>query len=305
LKAIYFAKLIQSPPKTTHRYFGMQNTALRQRSSYEKRRDKITGKEQDAETGLYYYGARYLDPKTSRWLSGDPAMGEYFPVAPVNDEAKKHNGNLPGQGGVFNYVNLHAYHYAGNNPVRYIDPDGRDDVEEQEAAMQAYLEEAWKSKTYGPDLEVYDEQFSISDRITKSAEVNLGRKYGNGNQCDDFVENVLAGAGVNSSDYFAGSAATTTVQEHIDKVTRNGTNISEPTEGAYVVFMNGSPKNLDPHAGILVIDKNGKINFYHSSSNNPGGLSRRETKTNGQEYSSIKDFQNDFAYKNFYYQAIR
>jgi RHS repeat-associated protein len=85
---------------------------------------RFTGKELDAETGLYYYGARYLDPKTSRWLSGDPAMGEYFPVAPVNDDAKKHNQNLPGQGGVFNYVNLHAYHYAGNNPVKYVDPDG-------------------------------------------------------------------------------------------------------------------------------------------------------------------------------------
>jgi hypothetical protein len=25
---------------------------------------------------------------------------------------------------VFNYVNLHLYHYAGNNPVKYVDPDG-------------------------------------------------------------------------------------------------------------------------------------------------------------------------------------
>jgi RHS repeat-associated protein len=77
------------------------------------------------ETGLYYYGARCLDPKTSRWLSADPAMGDYLPSAPVDDEARKRNGNLPGQGGVFNYVNLHVYHYAGNNPVKYVDPDGK------------------------------------------------------------------------------------------------------------------------------------------------------------------------------------
>jgi len=125
LKAHYSANPTYFPPQTTRRYFGMQNNALRRRSSYEKRSNKITGKEQDAETGLYYYGARYLDPKTSRWLSGDPAMGEYLPVAPVSDEAKKRNQNLPGQGGVFNYVNLHVYHYAGNNPVKYVDPDGK------------------------------------------------------------------------------------------------------------------------------------------------------------------------------------
>ena len=86
---------------------------------------RFTGKEMDEETGLYYYGARYLDPKYSRWLSGDPALTDYIPKAPIDDEAKKHNENLPGMGGVFNVVNLHLYHYAGNNPVKYTDPDGK------------------------------------------------------------------------------------------------------------------------------------------------------------------------------------
>jgi RHS repeat-associated protein len=88
---------------------------------------RFTGKELDTETGLYYYGARYLDPKTSRWLSADPAMGDYLPGAPVSAEARRRNGSLPGMGGVYNYVNLHVYHYAGNNPVKYTDPDGRTD----------------------------------------------------------------------------------------------------------------------------------------------------------------------------------
>jgi RHS repeat-associated protein len=88
----------------------------------------FTGKELDDETGLYYFGARYMDPKTSRWMSSDPAVAMYLPEAPVDDEAKKRNGNLPGMGGVFNTVNLATYHYAGNNPLKYVDPNGSDSI---------------------------------------------------------------------------------------------------------------------------------------------------------------------------------
>ena len=65
-------------------------------------------------------GARYLDPKYSRWISVDPALGEYVPAASKSSDG----GKLPGMGGLFNTVNLNLFHYAGNNPVRYVDPDG-------------------------------------------------------------------------------------------------------------------------------------------------------------------------------------
>ncbi|MDD4712327.1 MAG: toxin TcdB middle/N-terminal domain-containing protein [Bacteroidales bacterium] len=61
---------------------------------------KFNAKELDEETGLYYYGARYMDPRTSVWLSVDPLAEKYPRVS--------------------------SYVYCHDNPVKYIDPDGRD-----------------------------------------------------------------------------------------------------------------------------------------------------------------------------------
>ncbi|MGB4268762.1 MAG: RHS repeat-associated core domain-containing protein, partial [Spirochaetota bacterium] len=95
---------------------------------------KFTGKELDKETNLYYFGARYYDARLSRWISTDPALqeGKYF--TKPNDYDTEHDfywylsqdgsRKLAGLGGVFNAVNMDVYHYAGQNPVKLVDPDG-------------------------------------------------------------------------------------------------------------------------------------------------------------------------------------
>jgi len=59
----------------------------------------FSGKERDEETGLLYFGARYQDSKYGIWYSVDP-LAEKYP-------------------------NISSYVYCANNPVMYIDPDGR------------------------------------------------------------------------------------------------------------------------------------------------------------------------------------
>ncbi len=79
----------------------------------------FNSKELDYETGLYYYGARYYDAKTSLWLNTDPLSG-YNPILETEHYIDgQHNG------GVFNFGNLNTYTYTYQNPIRYIDPNGK------------------------------------------------------------------------------------------------------------------------------------------------------------------------------------
>ena len=138
---------------------------------------KFTAKELDPETGLYYYGARYLDSKYSTWISTDPALSDYIPQAPINDEAKRHNQNLPGMGGIFNHINANLYAYAANNPIKYTDPDGRAPRNMTEAQRTAYKNkvQSMKPSDIPNDHDCADTALYIYD---KSYEAATGTKNG-------------------------------------------------------------------------------------------------------------------------------
>ena len=66
--------------------------------SYGKKRYRFCGKEKDQESGLYYYGLRYYNAWTCRFINIDPLAAKYPFYTP--------------------------YQYAGNKPINFIDLDG-------------------------------------------------------------------------------------------------------------------------------------------------------------------------------------
>jgi RHS repeat-associated protein len=94
----------------------------------------FTAKEFDPETGFYDFGARYLDPRFSKWMSADPALGSYLPgtgaavgyQSPALANAWRGHPDLRGLGGTFTPPNLALYGYGHQNPATFWDPDGEE-----------------------------------------------------------------------------------------------------------------------------------------------------------------------------------
>ena len=74
---------------------------INQRFSCYNERSAFTGKERDSETGYGYFGARYMDHELlTMWLSIDPMADKYPGISP--------------------------YAYCAWNPIKLVDPDGRE-----------------------------------------------------------------------------------------------------------------------------------------------------------------------------------
>jgi RHS repeat-associated protein len=119
-------------------YFPFGETWVEEATNTQRTPYLFTGKELDEETNLYYFGARYYDPRTSVWQSADPVLGSV---------------------GVFTPGNLAAYTYTYNNPLRLTDPDGQlPDLPGNRASADTYARlqslpiPVWASLIASPNL---------------------------------------------------------------------------------------------------------------------------------------------------------
>ena len=106
-------------------------------NSSEEMTYKFNGKEMDEETGLYYYGARYMNPQASLFLGVDPLAEKYYNISP--------------------------YVYCGNNPVNIMDPNGMEWVAADDSTNTPYWDATYTKdnvpkgmKYVGKDALIYD-----------------------------------------------------------------------------------------------------------------------------------------------------
>jgi RHS repeat-associated protein len=80
--------------------------------------EQFTGKERDAETGLDYFGYRYFSSAQGRWTSPDEPFAGQHPEDPQT---------------------WNMYGYGRNNPLRFVDPDGKDIWDTLKGAANAVI----------------------------------------------------------------------------------------------------------------------------------------------------------------------
>jgi RHS repeat-associated protein len=144
-------------------YFPFGETWVQEKSNTQRTPYLYTGKELDEETGLYYYGARYYDPRTSVWQSVDPILGEYLDGEP--------------HGGVYIPGTLSLYAYSFQNPVAYKDDDGEFVNFLVGAGSSMVMGAVIRGVTSGGDLgQIFDAKAMAIDAGTGALGVGLATK---------------------------------------------------------------------------------------------------------------------------------
>jgi len=133
---------------------------------------KFNAKELDAESGMYYYGARYYDPRISVWMSVDPMA--------------------------FKQMDYTPYAYCYNNPIKFVDPFGLDTLVFNQNGAYAGNKNIIKAKGEDVGKVLGDDGyvFNFADPKNDSKAVRKGKITQVAKVSDDAIADVLDESGV-------------------------------------------------------------------------------------------------------------
>src|SRR5690554_6428983 len=195
-------------------------------SSFYDNKYKFNGKELDDATQMYYYGARYYDPRISIFVSLDPLVEQTF----------------------------EPYSYVGNNPIMFTDPTGMSkdgiytDFVDIESGRITTINDGIDQTIAldGASISTMQEIFNLdkgaySDKLSElsNSDLNLGLTK---SQFMFFAESLYA----ESSGGFGESLGIVNVLEN--RAANEGTSVSDqlsasPPYGVYGVWKTSSGKN--------------------------------------------------------------
>lgn len=191
----------------------------------------FNAKEFDEETGMYYYGARYYEPRLSLWISPDP-LGEIF-------------------------SNSTSYRYGKNNPLRFIDPTG---LFETEAEAQEYADINFPGAEVHQDTKSQQWFVSLNEEGTAAYKTGLvlTRDFGPNNPYK------MWNSGLNTT-VTAFSIAQGTKLQLIDYATKGATSSSSLTK-----YVNAGKAVGKLASGVGAVTSVAQVvDYYNHGGNNP------------------------------------
>ncbi len=225
---------------------------------------RFNGKEYDQETGNYYYGARYYDPKLSIWLSVDPLAH----MAP---------GWTP-------------YRFCFNNPINVIDPDG-------------LIEQPLKGRTAVNKKDTKNGGWGLKNTIIRTSTYREIRNVGTSPHIGiDYRASVgtafysLGDGTVSAIGETSGGAKYITVEYangdnvrflHISG-TAEGLKVGSPVKEGQQLGLTGATGTKQPHLHVDATDKDG--NRINPEGANYGSLTNQEFFDDyAWDYNSVPD----------------
>jgi len=241
---------------------------------------KFTGKERDSESGLDNFGKRYFGSSLGRFMSPDPVMVSWRRM--VNPQL------------------WNAYSYVGNNPLRFVDPNGEELVQ-----LGQNTDDEIKKRTKEINQQLKDKNLSQADKDKLKAEKKtLGlEKEGNaiGRAFLSALDKVGQRNGLQLSNLtistdprhdFAGQGLT---QQQIDKIADPNTNGFVLNRGGPIYLPTGSTLYINARGKIELEDFGGTV-LRHEQVHTQGGDEFRAYTVQRQVFQL---FRNDFTPEHF------